>query len=220
MRAANRVDLFSANSANVRARIRRFYGREAEILYPPINTDLFRCDHPFANRKDFFLVVGRLVRYKRFDSVIRVCNEMSRRLLICGDGPDRARLEMIAGPTVQFAGHVTDADLVGLYSRARAVIVPGEEDWGMIGLEANACGCPALAAAWGVNKESVRDGVTGILYDAEQVGGLADGIERLQTTSFDPSVLIEHAGNYSEYRFRHRIDEIVGPLLTRMRAAR
>jgi glycosyltransferase involved in cell wall biosynthesis len=213
VRAAKRVDLFAANSVNVQDRIARFYGQDSRILYPPIDTGLFRPIVTTAGREDFFLLVGRMVRYKRFDVVIEAFNRLGRRLVICGTGPDRARLEAIAGPTVHFLGHVPDEDLVGLYSKALAVIVPGEEDWGMIGLEANACGCPVVAAAWGGSVESVRDGVTGVLYDPGQPDALASAIGRLETISFDPNLLREHAAGYGEERFEDRVTEIIDPLL-------
>jgi glycosyltransferase involved in cell wall biosynthesis len=158
--------------------------------------------------------VGRLVRYKRFDAVIEAFNQLGRRLVICGTGPDRFRLETLAGPSVRFAGHVPDTDLIDLYSTARAVVIPGEEDWGMIGLEANACGCPAVAAAWGGSVESVRDGISGILYDPQQRDGLVEAIGRLESTSFDPLVLRDHAGKYGEEQFRDSVSQLVNPMLS------
>lgn len=213
LRGASRVDLFAAISENVRARIRRIYGRESEVLTPPIDTDMFRPRGSHVNREDFYLLVGRLVAYKRFDVVIEALAQLGRPLVICGTGPDRQRLEAVAKQNVQFAGHVSDAGLVDLYCGARAVIVPGEEDWGMIGLEANACGCPVVAAAWGGNIETVRDGATGVLYDPNRPAGLTEGIRRLESLSFDPATLREHAVRFGTTRFRARVAEIVEPML-------
>ena len=206
LRAAQRVNRFAANSRQVRERIRTFYDRDAEVIYPPLETDRFPLGD---SRADWYLMVGRLVRYKGFDRVIEVVNATGRRLKIAGQGPDGARLRSIAGPGVEFLGYVPDGELVTLYQGARALIVPAEDDWGMAVLEANCCGCPVVAAAWGGSLESVLDGRSGVLYQPLVEGGLAAALDRFEALDFDPQVLRTHAMAYREEIFHDRVRGIV-----------
>jgi len=204
--AAQRVDIFAANSENTRARIRRFYGRDAEVVYPPVDTVRFQ---PRSRRTDSYLVVGRLVRYKRFDRVVSACNRLHKNLTVVGTGPDEQRLRGLAGSSVIFVGFVPDADLTGLYSSARALIVPGEEDLGLTNLEANACGCPVIAAARGGSLETVVDGVTGVLYDPDDENALDRALQRFESMDFSTARLRSHALAFGEDRFHKRVAELV-----------
>jgi glycosyltransferase involved in cell wall biosynthesis len=213
LRAARRVHLFAANSENVRTRIRRFYGREAEVLYPPIDVDRLR-PLPGARRGESYLLVGRLVRYKCFDEVIRAFRGSRRRLIVVGSGPDRLRLESLAGPEVTFAGEVSDSELVRLYSSVRGLIVPGEEDWGMTGLEANSCGCPVVGAARGGARESVVDGVTGVLYHPDGANGLEGALGRLESCELSTTRIRRHALRFRQERFRDELARLTSRALS------
>jgi glycosyltransferase involved in cell wall biosynthesis len=205
--AARRVDSFAAISENVRERIRRFYSRDASVIYPPI--DIKRFPRPVARERQGYLMVGRLIAYKRFDEVVRLATRSGRSLTIVGTGPDEARLRSLAGPTVRFAGFLSDADLAAKYGSARALLAPGEEDWGLTVLEANACGCPVVAASRGGSMESVVDGVTGMLYDPETPGDLERALTSLESGAFVPERLREHAERFSFSRFKSEVEEFV-----------
>jgi glycosyltransferase involved in cell wall biosynthesis len=155
--AAARVHYFAANSGNVRERIRRLYGRESEVIYPPVDARRFAPAHSGG---DYDLVVSALVPYKRVDLAVRTYARLNRRLVVAGDGPELGRLRACAAGAVEFTGWVSDEDLVKLYGGCRMLIFPGEEDFGIIPLEAMASGKPVVAFAKGGALETVIDGVT------------------------------------------------------------
>src|SRR5262249_13774666 len=140
--AARQPDHFVANSRAVADRIRQAYGRSAAVIHPPINVDRF---HPTTSRGDYYLVLSRLVSYKRIDLAVRACSERVKKLIIVGEGPDRASLQAMAGPTVHFLGRACDEDVEYLVSGCRALLFPGEEDFGMAPLEVAAAGRPTIA---------------------------------------------------------------------------
>jgi glycosyltransferase involved in cell wall biosynthesis len=206
-RSAERVDHFVANSENVARRIRDCYGREATVIYPPVDTERFR---PGASREDFYLVVSALVPYKRIDLAIRAANLGRLPLVIAGEGAELTRLQRIAGPSVRFLGRIPDADLSDLYGRARAVLFPGEEDLGLVPLEAMASGCPAVAFAAGGALETVIDlddplrrPPTGALFGAQTPEDLLAAIHRLEGRLSDlpPGSLREHAMRFDRSVF-------------------
>jgi glycosyltransferase involved in cell wall biosynthesis len=160
-------------------------------------------------------MVGRLIAYKRFDDVIRLMNKLRKPLTVIGTGPDEMRLRSIAGPTVKFAGYLPDAELARAYASARALIAPGEEDWGLTILEANACGCPVVAAARGGSMESVTDGETGILYDPDDPAGLDNAISAFESQSFPVARLRAHAERFSAIRFKSEVLGLVEEAVSR-----
>ena len=168
---APRVTRFAANSRHVAGRIARYYNREAAVLHPPVDTDFFTPGPPIHSRGvqpadgGFALVVSALVPYKRLDVAIGAAAKAGRPLTIVGTGPDEARLRGLAGPSVTFAGNVSTEALRDLYRSASALMLPGEEDFGIAPVEALACGCPVVALARGGATETVEHGVTGILVN-------------------------------------------------------
>jgi len=142
LRAARRPDYFIANSQTVAKRIKDFYGRDSVVIPPPIDISRFQPD---TVQEDYYLVLSRLVPYKRIDLAIAACTKLNRQLLVVGDGPDRARLEKIAGPSVRFLGRQSDEAVSRFAARCRALLFPGEEDFGMTPLEVNAAGRPVIA---------------------------------------------------------------------------
>src|SRR4051812_557554 len=139
VRTARGVDRFLANSTTVAQRIRSNYGRGSDVVFPPVDVERFRCDRTPG---DFFLVVSRLNAYKRIDLAVRACTARNLKLVVVGDGPERAMLERVAGPMVRFTGRLSDAEVTKLYETCRAFILPGEEDFGLTPIEANAAGRP------------------------------------------------------------------------------
>ena len=204
---ASRVHRFVANSAHVAGRIRRYYNREATVVYPPVDTDFF---HPSdVPPGPHFVIVSALVPYKRIDIAIDACARIGARLRIVGDGPDRAHLERHAGPHVEFVGALSDEGVREEYRRAAAVIMPGEEDFGIVPVEAQACGRPVVALARGGALESVVDNETGILFERPDAGSLAGALERLGRTRFDPARLRAHAGQFARARHAERMREVI-----------
>jgi glycosyltransferase involved in cell wall biosynthesis len=211
--ASRQPDHFIANSKLVAERIQRTYGRSAEIIHPPIQVDRF---HPSAEREDFYLVLSRLVSYKRIDIAVRACSERGKTLLVAGEGPDRKALEMLAGPSVRFLGRVSDTDVAYLASRCRALLFPGEEDFGMTPLEIAAAGRPTIAYRAGGALETIVEDSTGVFFDHQTPEALGEAIERFERQSWSPSVLRRHAERFSvevfQDRFRSFLSRIGTPV--------
>jgi glycosyltransferase involved in cell wall biosynthesis len=205
--AADRVDLFVANSETVAARIRTYYGRQPVIVYPPVDTRRLRPDG--LPPDDYLLVVARLVPSKRVDLAVQAASHLGRRLLVVGDGPERRRLERMAGPTVQFLGTRPDAEVARLYARARAFLFPGLDDFGIAPVEAQAAGRPVVAYGRGGATETVFDGVTGVLFDEPSVDGLVAAIERLDRLDIDPAECRRNAERFDASVFRRRMRDLV-----------
>lgn len=197
---AGRVDHYVANSNHVATRIRRYYRREAEVVYPPVDTDFFVPDG--SSPGSYFMVVSALVPYKRVDVAVAACEQAGVPLLIVGDGPDAARLRSHAGPTVTFKSHCARDELRDLYRGARGFLLPGEEDFGIAPVEAQACGRPVIALARGGARETVEEGVTGQLVQDESPEAFADAIRHLDDGAFDPRRLHAAASRFSRARFQ------------------
>lgn len=181
-RAAGRVDLFLANSAFTAERIRRFYGREARVLPPPIETDAFA---PTPERSGRFLVASRLKRHKRIDLAIDAANRTGFGLDVIGEGPEERRLRAAAGPTVRFLGRLPDADVRAAMARTAGLLVPGVEDFGMTMAEVQAAGRPPIAFARGGALEIVADRATGFLVADQTADAFADAMARAMATPLD-----------------------------------
>jgi glycosyltransferase involved in cell wall biosynthesis len=182
-RTADRVTHFLSNSETVRQRIRESYGRDALVLYPPVDTDFYHPD-PAAERGDFYLILSAFAPYKRVDIAIEACNRLKKRLVVIGSGQDAGRLQSLAGPTVKFLGWASDETIRDHLRRCRALLFPGEEDFGIVPVEANACGAPVIAYARGGATETIvpleRAGATGVWFDEQTVDSLADAMEQLE----------------------------------------
>jgi glycosyltransferase involved in cell wall biosynthesis len=202
LRASQQPNYYIANSRIVADRIKKIYGREAFVIPPPIDVDRFQ---PSKEIDDYYLVLSRLMPYKRIDLAIEACNRLDRRLLIVGDGPDRERLEKLAGPRTEFLGRLPDR-LVNYYtSRCRALLFPGEEDFGMSPLEANAAGRPVIAYRAGGATETVEEGVTGIFFDQPNSRALAAAIDQFESLSWDQAALRRHAEKFDRNVFAFKV---------------
>src|SRR5579862_7846242 len=176
-RASRQPDHFVANSRAVADRIKRVYHRSAEVIHPPIDTERFR---PTGRPEDYYLVLSRLVSYKRVDLAVKICTERGKNLLVIGDGPDRENLEAMAGPTVKFLGYASDEQVEYHAARCRALLFPGEEDFGMAPLEVAAAGRPTIAYRAGGALETIVENSTGLFFDQQTAESLGDAIERFE----------------------------------------
>lgn len=206
VRTADRVDYFVANSENVARRIKTYYQRNADVIHAPVDTSRFAAS---TASDDYYLIVSALVPYKRVDLAIDVFNRMNKRLLIVGKGPERRRLESMAGPTIEFLGWQPDDALVSLYGRSRALIFPGVEDFGIVPLEAMACGKPVVAFAAGGALETVIDGATGVLFDRQDASVLEEAVRKIDRMDFDASAVRKRALQFDRSRFKEAIDQYI-----------
>jgi glycosyltransferase involved in cell wall biosynthesis len=198
-----RVDAFLANSWNVRSRIARLWGRESAVVFPPVDTEFYTPPPPGTDRRGF-LVVSALAPYKRLDDAVDAANARGLPLTIAGFGPERARLAARAGETVRFLDTPNDEMLRDLYRASEAVLMPGEEDFGIVPLEAQACGTPVVALGLGGATETVSDGETGVLYPRPGAAELLSALDRLRATTLDAAALPRNAARFSRGTFRAR----------------
>jgi glycosyltransferase involved in cell wall biosynthesis len=202
-RAAQRETVsFVAISREIQERIREYYHRESVIIYPPVDIDRFA---PVAKPDSYYLVVSRLVPYKRIDLAVRAFSELGLPLLVVGDGRDRGALEAIAGPSVTFLGRLDDDALPGLMARCRAFVFPGLEDFGIAPVEAQASGRPVIAYRGGGALDTVIPGLTGTYFDVADVTSLIDAVRSFDVQSIDPMACRRNAERFAAARFREQI---------------
>ena len=204
---ASRAHRYVAISHYVAGRIRRYYNREATVVYPPVDTSFFHPDS--ASPERFALIVSALVPYKRIELAMDACALAGVPLRVVGDGPDRPTLERRAGRTTQFLGRLSDEGIRDLYRRAAVIVLPGEEDFGIVPLEAQACGRPVVALGLGGACETVVDGETGFLVPEPTASAFADAIGRAATHRFDTIAIRHHAERFGRERFGDEIEALV-----------
>ncbi len=205
-----RVDHFIANSRTVAVRIARIYGRDATVIYPPVETERYAPPPGTPEEPEpFFFLVSRLVPYKRIDLAIHAANALGVRLEIASTGRDRERLEAIAGPTVRFLGWISDEEKREKYARCTATLFPAEDDFGIAQLEAMAAGRPVVGYGRGGSAESVRDGITGVLFGEQTVEAMMDAMRRVQTQPWDRATIIAHARRFDAAVFRTRMADFL-----------
>lgn len=211
----NRVDSFIANSQAVADRIRRYYGRDAQVIPPPVDLPPY---HPCAP-EDFYLAGGRLIPYKRLDLAVQAFTALGLPLKIFGEGRDRAQLEALAGPNIEFLGWVNEEQRHELFARCRAFVFPGEEDFGITPLEAMAAGRPVIAYAAGGALDSVRDGVTGRFFHEPTVDALAATVVQSLADRYDPAAIRRHADGFGQDVFARRVRAAIAEETLLQRAA-
>ncbi|MDQ2766766.1 MAG: glycosyltransferase, partial [Gemmatimonadota bacterium] len=201
-----RPDVYVANSTVVADRIRRFYDRASVIVPPPVAVQRFT---PVEKAEDFYLIVSRLNPYKRVDLVVKAFNDLGRPLVIIGDGPDRSTLERMAKPNIKFLGRLPDPEVAQYYARCRALLFPGDEDFGIVPLEANAAGRPVIAYKAGGALDTVVDGETGIFFSELTPESLTAAVLRAESTAWDSAAIRRHAEDFAEPQFRARFMRVV-----------
>ena len=216
---AGRADRFLANSQYVAGRIRRYYNRGSSIVYPPVDTDFYTPDGQRSSPG--FLIVSALVPYKRLDIAVEACRRVGAPLKIVGTGPELRRLTELAGPDVEFLGWQPDDRIRQLYREAEATLLPGVEDFGIVPVEAQACGCPVVALDAGGARETVRDGVTGALVKDASAEAFAEGLAAARRTAFDRGAIRANALRFSRQAFMTRFkSEIVAAIRDKSDRAR
>ena len=207
------VDRFVSISQSVADRVRRRYGRDSDVVYPPVAAKTVVRTGP---REHFLLSLGRLVPYKRVDLAIAAAERLRMRLVVAGDGPDRARLERLAGHYTEFVGHVSDDEAGRLLSTCAAFIFCGEEDFGIAPLEAHAQGTPVIAYARGGVTETMAHGTNAILFERQSTDAVVHAIEQSVQRSWDPAVLERNAARFSPASFREAMRRIIVDMLERV----
>ena len=215
VRTARSVHRFIAISTAVAHRIGVSYSRECDVVFPPVNVHRFRAD---TAPEDFFLVVSRLNSYKRIDLAVRACSALGAPLVVVGDGPDRKTLERMAGPSVRFLGRLDDDEVATLFERCRALVLPGEEDFGLTPLEANAAGRPVVAFGAGGVLDTVRDGETGVLFHEQTELALGAALTSVLALSWDARRLRAHAEQFAEPIFEAHFRAAVSAAIERHRS--
>lgn len=204
--AAQRVDHFIAISTEVQHRIKKYYNRDSVVIFPPVRCSLFNISETDG---DYYLVVSRLVYYKRFDLAVKACTKLGKKLIVIGDGPERKKLEEMAGPTVQFLGRQPDEVVRKHMAECKALLFPGEEDFGIVPVEAMASGRPAIAFGKGGALDTVIPGKSGVLFEEQTVDSLANAIEKFETMDFDKEEVRKHALKFDEPEFRRQIETYI-----------
>jgi glycosyltransferase involved in cell wall biosynthesis len=211
-----RVHEFIANSENVRERIRRIYKRESQVIYPPVDVDFYSDRSPQSDSaaSPFYLIVSALVPYKRVDLAIQAFNHLKKQLLIIGDGPEYDRLRALAGPNIHFSGWLPPEQLRWHYARCEALLFPGEEDFGIVPLEAMAAGRPVIAYRKGGALETVVEGKTGLFFNHQTAEDLLSALERLEPAHFHADEIRQHAQRFSRTRFIQQLRQTFVEVLT------
>ena len=205
-RVAQRVDHFVAISREVQARIRRYYRRDSTIIHPPVDTARFQ---PVSVQGDYYLIVSRLIPYKRIDLAVRAFNQLGLPLVIAGDGRDREALEALAGPTITFMGYVPNEDLPDLYARCRAYVLPGAEDFCIAPVQAQAAGRPVVAYGAGGALDTVIDGETGVFFHESTPDSLTTAVRAFDPDSVRPDDCIQNAARFDASVFRQRLMKFI-----------
>lgn len=205
---ADRVDYYIANSEFVRKRIKKYYHKEAEVIHPPVEIERFYIARP-EERKPYFLMVGRLIAYKRHDIAIEAFNRLKLPLKIIGRGPEHARLRRLAGPTIEFLDRVPDEGLPKYYAECQAFIFPQEEDFGIVAQEAFASGRPVIAYRGGDIVEHLKVGVMGELFDAQTTDSLVATLKNFEADRYDSDVIRAGVQAFDKAQFKAKIKDLV-----------
>jgi glycosyltransferase involved in cell wall biosynthesis len=212
--AAKRPDKIIAISTEVKNRIKKYYDRESEIIFPPVNVNKFQATNSKLKiEKDkYYLTVSRLVKYKRVDLVIKTFNKLGYPLVIIGTGREENKLKQMAGKNIKFAGQVSEKDLSVYYCNARALIMPQEEDFGIVAIEAQSFGVPVIAYKKGGANDTVINGKTGLLFDQQNVESLAEAITTFEKMEFVVDNLYTNAKRFSKEIFKSNVLDLISKL--------
>lgn len=204
--SSNRVDYFIANSTEVQKRIKKHYKRDSVVINPPVRCNMFNISETDG---DYYLVLSRLVGYKRFDLAVQACSELGKKIVVIGEGPEREKIEKLANENVTFLGRQPDEVVKKYMSECKALLFPGEEDFGIVPVEAQSCGKPVIAYGKGGVLDSVIDGKTGVFFKEQTVESLKEAINKFETMKFDKEEIRKHALEFDESVFQEKIRKFV-----------
>lgn len=206
--SSSRVDYFIANSTAVQQRIKEYYRRDSVVINPAVRCSLFNISDV---DKDYYFIVSRLVSYKRFDLAVQACKELGRNLIVIGEGPEKEKLMKIAGdsPNIQFLGRLEDKDVIKYMAECKALLFPGEEDFGITPVEAMACGRPVIAYGKGGVLDSVIDGKTGVLFPNQNIEAVKNAILKFENMRFNKKLIRDHAMKFDEAEFKKKIKKFI-----------
>ncbi|MBI4811234.1 MAG: glycosyltransferase [Ignavibacteriales bacterium] len=196
--SAKRVNYFIANSRNVRERIQRIYHQDSQVIYPPVDVERFSVS---TRDEGYYLVVSALVPYKRIDIAVEAFNQLGEKLVVIGTGAEEKRLKSLAKKNIEFLGWVGDAELQKYYASCRAIVFPGEEDFGIVPVEGMSCGKPVIAFSKGGALETVIEGKTGLFFNEQEAESLAKRIKEIVKFEFEPSQIKAHVQQFDKMIF-------------------
>lgn len=205
--SSQRIDKIIANSNYVAKRIEKFWGLKSQVIYPPVEIE--RLEPNGKNSEDFYVVFSRFVPYKRIDLAIEACKKLNKKLVVIGDGEQREYLKSISGDQTIFTGRISDEEVKDYLQRCKAMIFSAEEDFGIVPLEAQACGRPVIAYGKGGALETVVAGETGIFFRNQTVEDVVEAIENFEKMEFNTDIIYNHAMKFSKERFKKEILEII-----------
>lgn len=208
-RSSDRVNLFLTNSKFIAKKINSYYGRDSAVVYPPVDTHVFYPESKIVEG-DYYLMVGRLLYYKRFDLGIQAFNRLRRPLVIVGRGPEAEKLKtFVTSPLIRFIPYLPDRDLRVMYSNAKALIFPQVEDFGLVAAEAQACGLPVIAYRGGGAEEIVEEKKTGVFFEEQHPEAIMEAVKRADSIRFDRASIALSAVRFSKNEFESRLRELV-----------
>lgn len=202
---ARRPDVYAAISKTVQQRIKKYYHQDSSVIYPPVDTANFS----YQPAQDYFLLVSRLVSYKNIDIAIKAFNQLHQKLIIVGSGSETARLKQLAGQMIKFRGQVTDQELAGLYQHCQALIMPQEEDFGIVSLEAQSSGKPVIALDSGGARETILNHQTGVFFSKPAVDSLVSSVKQFNSRSWDPNLIQAHVKKFDTRIFVNNFTKLV-----------
>jgi len=202
---SKRPDEYIAISKEVKSRILKYYHRESSVIYPSIDDKFYTKKYIPTENRNYYLIVSRLVPYKKVDIAIKVFNKLNKSLVVVGTGSEMKKLRKLAGKTIKFTGPINDMDLINQYKNAKAVIFPQIEDYGLVPIEAQACGTPVIAYGKGGALETIIKNKTGIFFEDQTINSLADAVIRFEKLSINPEDCYKNSLRFNETNFRKNL---------------
>ncbi len=200
------IPKLATSCLNMAHEIKKVYGMEAEVIYPPVEIPQTTSMEP---REDYYLSVSRLISHKRVDLSVQACTRLGKNLVVVGDGPEKEKLAQMAGKTIRFVGRVSDEELQDLYRKAKGLLFPSYEDYGIVPLEAQAWGVPVIAFGRGGSLETIKGGVSGIFFEQQEVDSLVEAISRFESTRFDMEMIRQWVAGFNVASFTAQIRKFV-----------
>ena len=216
-KAAQRPDYIIANSTHIQSEIKKYYGRDSTVIFPPVYLERFQKQENYTNTRHGFIVAGRQTPYKRFDLAIDACTKLGLPLTVIGDGPDQARLRKMAGKSVVFLGKVSDEVLEQEFAHAKALIFPGLDDFGIAPVEAMAAGTPVVAYKAGGALDYIIEGKTGVFFEKQNAKSLAGALGKLEKSAISNTWTRRFAANFSDEHFRKSMTDFIASKLALLR---